>query len=80
MSRTDKPVALGFRIELEFRNGGFEDKRKTGVSGELKLSRSKERTSNKLNQLDNSIFNNNFMRQYKLAFTYHLVAVASLAR
>ena len=31
---TEKPVALGFQIELEFRNVSFCEGRKTGVHGE----------------------------------------------
>ena len=44
----DKPVALKFRIEVEFRNVGFWGKGNSGVLRE-KTSRSKERTNNKLN-------------------------------
>ena len=47
-SRTDKPVALGFRIELEFGNVGFRGEGKTGVPGEKPLG-AKTRTNNKLN-------------------------------
>ena len=42
---TDKPVALGFKIELEFRNVGFCGGRKTGVPGDLGA---RMRTNNKL--------------------------------
>ena len=47
-SGTDKPVALGFRIELEFGNVGFWGEGKTGVPGEKPLG-AKTRTNNKLN-------------------------------
>ena len=47
-SGTDKPVALGFRIELEFGNVGFSGEGKTGVPEEKPLG-AKTRTNNKLN-------------------------------
>ena len=45
---TDKPVALGFQIELEFGNVGFLGEGKTGEPGEKTLE-AKTRTNNKLN-------------------------------
>ena len=47
-SGTDKPVALGFRIELEFGNVGFCGERKTGLPGEKPLVAG-TRTKHKLN-------------------------------
>ena len=45
---TDKPVALGFQIELEFGNVGFWGEGKTGEPGEKPLG-ARTRTNNKLN-------------------------------
>ena len=45
---TDKPVALGFQIELEFGNVGFLGEEKTGVPREKTLG-ARMRTNNKLN-------------------------------
>ena len=46
---TDKPVALKFQVELEFRNVSFEEGGKTGaVPGEKTLG-ARIRTNNKLN-------------------------------
>ena len=45
---TDKPVALGFQIELEFGNVGFCGQGKTRVPGEKPLGK-RTRTNNKLN-------------------------------
>jgi len=42
------PVALGFRLELEFKNVGFWREGKTGVPGEKPLG-ARTRTNNKLN-------------------------------
>ena len=39
---TDKPVALGFQMELEFGNVGFCGGRKTGEPGEKKLDAKNE--------------------------------------
>ena len=46
--RTDKPVALGIRLQLEFNNVSFRHKKKTGVPGGKTLVE-RTRTSNKLN-------------------------------
>ena len=48
---TDKPVALGFQIKLEFGNVGFGGEEKTGEPGEKPL-RARTRTNNKLNPHD----------------------------
>ena len=45
---TDKPVALGFQIELEFGNVAFWGEGKTGEPGEKPLG-ARTRTNNKLN-------------------------------
>ena len=45
---TDKPVALGSQIELEFRNVGFCGGRKTGVPGEKPSEQGRESWQNKL--------------------------------
>ena len=43
---TDKPVALGFQIELEFGNVGFCGERKTGEPGEKPSEQGQEPTTN----------------------------------
>ena len=43
---TDKPVALKFRIELEFGNVGFWGEGKTGVPEEKPLGARREPTTN----------------------------------
>ena len=47
-SLTDKPMALKFLIELEFRNVGFRGGRKTGEPGEKPSEQLRARTNNKL--------------------------------
>jgi len=43
---TDKPVALEFPIELEFRNVDFCGERKTGKPGEKPSEQGREPTTN----------------------------------
>jgi len=43
---TDKPVALEFPIELEFRNADFCGGRKTGEPGEKPSEQGREPTTN----------------------------------
>ena len=43
---TDKPVALGFQIELEFENVGFCGGRKTREPGEKPSEQGREPTTN----------------------------------
>ena len=45
-SETDKPVALGFRIELEFGNVGFWGEGKTGVLAEKPSEQGREPATN----------------------------------
>ena len=43
---TDKPVALEFQVELEFRNVSFGGGRKTGGPGEKPEEQGRELTTN----------------------------------
>ena len=55
---TDKPVALGFRIELEFGNVGFfHGEVKTGVPGKKPLVARREPTTN-TTQIYDTVYRN----------------------
>ena len=45
---TDRPVALGFQIKLEFINVGFDKERKTKTKKKKKKKKRSERGNNKL--------------------------------